>query len=149
MFKKILIAVVVILIGIQFIPVDRTNPPVTEEIKAPENVLNILQTSCYDCHSNKTDWPWYSYVAPVSFFITSDVSEGRHHLNFTEWNKYDEKRKEKKLDHVADMVEEGDMPLASYKLMHPSAKLDKEKVNVIKEWVDNKDGEGNNLRYGK
>ena len=84
MYKKILIAVVVIFVVIQFIPVDRTNPPVTEEIKAPENVLKILQTSCYDCHSNKTDWPWYSYVAPVSFFIVGDVSEGRHHLNFTD-----------------------------------------------------------------
>ena len=149
MFKKILIAVVAILIVIQFIPVDRTNPPVTEEIKAPENVLSILQTSCYDCHSNKTNWPWYSYVAPVSFFVTGDVSEGRHHLNFTEWNKYDEKRKEKKLDGVAEMVEEGDMPLSSYTLMHPDSKLDQSKINVIKEWVNNKDGEENSLRYGK
>jgi len=115
MYKKILIAVVVILVVIQFIPVDRTNPPVTEEINAPESVLKIIHTSCYDCHSNKTDWPWYSYVAPVSFFIAGDVSEGRQHLNFTEWNKYDEK--------------------ATYKLMHPSAKLDDNKVNVIKEWV--------------
>ena len=132
MYKKILIAIVVILVVIQFIPVDITNPPVTEEIKAPENVMNILHTSCYDCHSNKTNWPWYSYVAPVSFFISSDVSEGRHHLNFTEWNKYDEKRREKKLDGVEEMVEEGDMPLATYKLMHPSARLDENKINVIK-----------------
>ena len=149
MFKKILIAVVVIFIGIQFIPVDRTNPPVTEEIKAPENVLNILQTSCYDCHSNKTNWPWYSYVAPVSFFITGDVSEGRQHLNFTEWNNYDEKRKEKKLDGVAEAVEKGYMPLASYKLMHPSSKVDENEVKIIKDWVNNSNGEEKKLRYEK
>lgn len=145
MYKKILIAIVVILVVIQFIPVDITNPPVTEEIKAPENVMNILHTSCYDCHSNKTNWPWYSYVAPVSFFISSDVSEGRHHLNFTEWNKYDEKRREKKLDGVEEMVEEGDMPLATYKLMHPSARLDENKVNVIKEWVKSKEKKDDSL----
>ena len=57
MLKKILIAIGVILIGIQFIPVERTNPPVTQEINAPPNVLSILKTSCYDCHSNETEWP--------------------------------------------------------------------------------------------
>ncbi len=70
MFKKILIAVGVVLIGIQFIPVDRSNPPVTREINAPPNALSILKTSCYDCHSNETNWPWYSYVAPVSFLYS-------------------------------------------------------------------------------
>ena len=145
--KKIIIALIIIFIGIQFIPVDRTNPPVKEEINAPENVLSIIQNSCYDCHSNKTEWPWYSYVAPVSFFITSDVSQGRRHLNFTEWNKYDNKRKEKKLDGIAEMVQEGDMPLASYTLMHPSSKLNPEKITVIKDWVksagSNKNSSGN------
>jgi hypothetical protein len=157
--KKILIALVVIFIGIQFIPVDRTNPPVKEEINAPANVLNILRTSCYDCHSNKTEWPWYSYVAPVSFFVTSDVSEGRKHLNFTEWDRYDNKRREKKLENVVEMIDEGEMPLASYTLMHPASKMDVEKVKVIKDWVksngskndsskqDNKDDDSNGHKY--
>ena len=91
--KKIIIALIVILIGIQFIPVERTNPPVTREINAPDNISSILKASCYDCHSNETDWPWYSYIAPVSFLVAGDVMDGRKNLNFSEWDKYEfEKR---------------------------------------------------------
>ncbi len=99
MLKKILIAIGVILIGIQFIPVERSNPPVTQEIDAPSNVLSILKTSCYDCHSNETEWPWYSKVAPVSFLVSADVRNGRKRVNFSEWDKYDEEKKEKKLEY--------------------------------------------------
>ena len=147
MLKKIFIAVVVIVIGIQVIPVDRSNPPVTKEINAPENALFILKTSCYDCHSNETTWPWYSYVAPVSFLIADDVNEGRRHINFSEWDKYDEKKKEKKLDHVIEMVEEGDMPLSNYLLLHSEAKLDAKKIKALKDWVTGNDGSKSKLRY--
>ena len=97
MLKKILIVIGVIIVAIQFIPVDRSNPPVTQEINAPPNVMTILKTSCYDCHSNETNWPWYSYVAPVSFLVASDVQNGRKRVNFSEWDKYDEKKREKKI----------------------------------------------------
>lgn len=147
MLKKLLIVVVIVIVGIQFIPVGRSNPPVTQEINAPVNVLSILKTSCYDCHSNETKWPWYSYVAPVSFFIAGDVNEGRKHLNFTEWDKYDAKRKSKKLDGVIELVEKDVMPLSSYKLIHSDAKLDQAKIKVLKDWVTGNDDSKGELRY--
>ena len=74
--------------AIQLVPISRTNPPVETEIAAPANVQAILTRSCYDCHSNKTAWPWYSHVAPVSWLVASDVSGARKKMNFTPWNAY-------------------------------------------------------------
>lgn len=147
MFKKILIVIAIIVIGIQFIPVDRSNPPVTEEIIAPEKVSIILETSCYDCHSNETNWPWYAYVAPVSFFVAGDVNTARKHLNFSEWDKYDEKRRSKKLDGVMELVEKGVMPLSSYTFLHSDAKMNPEKVKVIKDWVNSTSNGDTPVRY--
>jgi|WetSurMetagenome_2_1015567.scaffolds.fasta_scaffold194804_2 hypothetical protein len=149
MLKKILIAVVVILIAIQFIPVERTNPPVTKEIDAPTNVLSILKTSCYDCHSNETAWPWYSYVAPVSFLVTADVENARKRVNFSEWDKYDEKKKAKKLEAMIEDVEEGEMPLPKYILMHKEAELDQSKIKIIKDWVNSNREQNKPVRYEK
>ena len=135
MVKKVVIVVIVILIGIQFIPVERSNPPVTEEIVAPANVSSILKTSCYDCHSNETNWPWYAYVAPVSFLIAQDVKDGRRHLNFSEWDKYDEKKKRKIPDKILEEVEEGKMPLGKYISMHSEAEINQDKLKILKDWV--------------
>lgn len=135
MLKKILIALVVIFVGIQFIPVERTNPPITQDVNPPENISVILKTSCYDCHSNETVWPWYSNIAPVSFLIANDVNEGREHLNFSEWDKYDAKRRSKKMDGVSELVEKGVMPLSIYTFIHSDAKMNPEKIKAIKEWV--------------
>jgi len=149
MLKKILIVLGVIIVAIQFIPVDRSNPPVTQEIDAPSNVFSILITSCYDCHSNETTWPWYSYVAPVSFLVAGDVEKGRKRINFSEWYKYDEKKKEKMLEHVIEVVEEGEMPLPIYTFIHTDSKLDKEKIKIIKDWVNSTDEQEKPLRYEK
>lgn len=147
MLKKILIVVAVIVIGIQFIPVDRTNPPVTQEIDAPQNVMTILKTSCYDCHSNESSWPWYSYVAPVSFLVASDVHNGRKRVNFSEWDKYDEKKREKKMDAMLEDVEEGKMPLPKYLITHPDAELNSEKINIIRDWVNSNKALEDPVRY--
>ncbi len=136
--KIVLIVLIVVLVGIQFIPLQRTNPPVQEEIPAPPDVKQVLQQSCYDCHSNQTEWPWYSYVAPVSFLVASDVNEGRRHLNFSTWNLYDQKKKSRKLDHVAEEVEEGEMPLWYYLIMHQGAKLSDRDKARIKEWINSR-----------
>ena len=133
--KKTLIGLVIIIVILQFIPVKRTNPPISWDINAPANVSGILRTSCYDCHSNETRWPWYSYIAPVSYFIASDVNEGRKRLNFSEWDKYDEQKKAKKLDGIIEMVEEGEMPLSMYTIIHKDAILDTVRINILKEWV--------------
>lgn len=149
MIKKILIAVIVAFVVIQVIPVERTNPPITQDLNPPQNISVILRASCYDCHSNETKWPWYAYVAPVSFLVTGDVSKGRKHLNFSEWDKYDEKKREKILEEIIEEVEAGEMPLSNYIITHPEAKLEQSKIVQLKEWVTSGGGEVQSLRYKK
>jgi hypothetical protein len=121
MKRKILIlvgALVVILFAIQLVPVHRTNPPVVADFDGPAAVENVLRTSCYDCHSHESRWPWYSHVAPASWLVLNDVAEGREHLNASEWN-----RPQKHARHAAKEVREGDMPLWLYAVAHPQARL--------------------------
>lgn len=133
--RKILIAVAVVAVAMQLVPLDRSNPPVQEEIQAPPQVMQILRTSCYDCHSNQTTWPWYSWVAPISYLVVYDVHEGRDELNFTEWNRYDPTRREKKIREVAEEVGEGKMPLPIYLLTHRGAAMTEESRRTLEEWA--------------
>jgi hypothetical protein len=125
-----------ILIGLLSVifPVDRTNPPVTGEIKAPEKVMAILRRSCYDCHSNETVWPWYSYVAPMSWLVSDDVKVGRTHMNFSEWSSYNDKQKKHKRKECGELVEEGEMPLWFYLPLHQEADLSSEDIELILKW---------------
>jgi hypothetical protein len=145
--KKIIITLVVILIGIQFIPVDRKNPPVTMDINAPENISSILRTSCYDCHSNETSWPLYSYIAPVSFLLAGDVKEGRKHLNFSEWDKYSSDEQIKLLEEMIEEVEKENMPLTIYTFTHPNSKLDSNRIKLLKQWVKSGSSTEKSPRY--
>ena len=115
---------------IQFIPFghDHTNPPQTKEPDWDSPATKALvQRACFDCHSNATNWRWYSNVAPVSWLVQSDVNNGRSHLNFTEWDKPQRHAK-----NVAEEVKTGDMPPWFYLPLHPSAKLtDAEKTALI------------------
>ncbi len=139
---KVLLTILVILfIAIQFFGPDRTNPPVEREktVQAltdiPESVSQILQRSCYDCHSNETRWPWYSYVAPVSWLVVKDVQDGRSHLNFSDWAQYSERKVEKALDEICEEIQEGAMPLKQYLWLHPDARLSAEEVQAICDWT--------------
>lgn len=145
--KKIIIALVVILLGIQFIPVDRKNPPVTMDINAPENISSILRTSCYDCHSNETSWPLYSYIAPVSFLLAGDVKEGRKHLNFSQWDKYSSDEQIKLLEEMIEEVEKENMPLTIYTFTHPNSKLDSNRIKLLKQWVKSGSSTEKSPRY--
>ena len=145
--KKIIITLVVILIGIQFIPVERTNPPISMDIDAPDNIASILRTSCYDCHSNETNWPIYSYIAPVSFLVVSDVNEGRKHLNFSEWDKNEADRREKILEEIVEVVEKEEMPLTIYTFTHPNSKLDSNRIKLLKQWVKSGSSTEKSPRY--
>ena len=133
-FKYSFLVLILAVIGIQFVPVNRMNPPVTGEIEAPEKVMAILYRSCYDCHSNKTVWPWYSYVAPASWLVADDVHEGRKHMNFSEWNTYNTKRRNHKIKECGELVEEGEMPLWFYLPLHPEAELLPEDIETIVAW---------------
>ncbi|MCB0283930.1 MAG: heme-binding domain-containing protein [Calditrichaeota bacterium] len=136
--KKILLGVVAVLILIQLVPVDRDNPESdpANEISANADVKQILNKACYDCHSNQTKWPAYSYIAPVSWVITNHVKDGRKHLNFSEWASYSEKRKNKKLEEIVEETAEGEMPLTSYVLGHPAAKLSSHEFDQLKQWAN-------------
>ncbi|NPV77145.1 MAG: heme-binding domain-containing protein [Anaerolineae bacterium] len=106
-------------VGFQLIPVSRENPPVTLEVRwdSPQT-RELAKRACFDCHSNETVWPWYAYIAPVSFGISNHVMEGREKLNFSEWDKTNCDFRE-----VEETITEGEMPLWNYLLMHPEANL--------------------------
>ncbi len=132
--KRVLLILAVVIIGIQLIPVKRTNPPVAYDFDGPAEVKAILKRSCYDCHSNETTWPWYSHVAPVSWLLADHVKEGREHLNFSEW------------EGMKDMgwipgkilreVSEGEMPLKSYLLIHSDARVSPADLAVLGKWAE-------------
>jgi hypothetical protein len=132
---RVLLGVAVILVAAQFIPVDRTNPPVESEVPAPPNVRAVLRRACYDCHSNETVWPWYGHVAPVSWLLASDVREGRKELNFSSWNRYPAQRQARKLKETWKAVSEGDMPPWYYLPMHRDAKLSAGDLETIRGWT--------------
>lgn len=131
--KYSLIAVIAIFVGIQLIPVDRSNPPIVSDLEAPIEVKTILKRSCYDCHSNEVDWPWYSYVAPVSWLVAHDVKEGREELNFSEWQKHaaDAEMKEG----IIEEISEGEMPLPIYLTTHPDTSVSEEELATLKQWA--------------
>lgn len=133
---RVLIGLVVIFIAIQFVSVEKTNPPVTGEMKLPPEIKTVMQRSCYDCHSNETVWPWYSKVAPVSWLVSKDVVEGREELNFSEWDKYTDKRRTKKIKEIWNEVEEGEMPMLIYTFTHRDAVLSDKDKELIKNWVN-------------
>ncbi len=126
----------VILFGVLsfIIPVDRTNPPITGEIDAPEEVMAILRRSCYDCHSNETVWPWYSYLAPASWLIARDVHKGRDELNFSEWSSYNTKSQNHKRKECGEEVEEGEMPLWFYVPLHLDSEMMQKDIETILAW---------------
>jgi hypothetical protein len=132
----VVFVVIVALVVIQLVPVERTNPPVTSPLIAPERVAGILKRACYDCHSNETRWPWYAHVAPVSWLVADDVVKGRKELNFSVWGEYSKAKRSSKADSMAEQVEEGKMPLPKYVRVHGDAKLSPEDVKAIREWAD-------------
>lgn len=129
------LVIAVLFLGAQAIPVQRDNPPVEQEVDAPHDVKAILKTSCYNCHSHETVWPWYAHVAPASWLVAHDVHHARRHLDFSAWNRYDAKKRGKKLDEIHDEVEQGDMPLWYYLIMHPAARLSPEQKSRLLLWA--------------
>ncbi|MDQ7052297.1 MAG: heme-binding domain-containing protein [candidate division KSB1 bacterium] len=143
MDKRKLIVLILVLIAevIQFFGPARTNPPIDDsktimaDLQVPVEVMQILERSCFDCHSYATKWPWYSYIAPVSWLVVNDVNEGRRHLNFSAWTDYETKKKVKALDELCEEVEEGGMPLKPYLWMHSDARLSEQDVQTLCDWT--------------
>jgi len=129
------VIVLVVWVAIQFVPVERDNPPVESDIAAPAEVRAILKRSCYDCHSNETAWPWYARVAPFSWLIAKDVREGRRELNFSAWNKFTGGRRARKFKEIVEQVEQDKMPQWYYVLLHPAANLSTGDKKILTEWA--------------
>ena len=139
--KNILKVIVAVLVIIQFFTIDKTTTPVdvtTDFISVtqpPKKVAEIIKTSCYDCHSNQTNYPWYTNVAPVSWWVGHHIEEGKEHLNFSNWTAYSDKKADHKLEEFYEEVEEGEMPLESYTIVHGEAKLSQEDKELLISWV--------------
>lgn len=134
--RFVLIGLGVLFVAIQFIPVERTNPPVTGLVDAPEEVLTTLRRSCWDCHSNETDWPWYAYVAPMKLRVSQHVWMGREHVNFTEWDSYDAEELDEAYEEIAKVIDRGRMPLKDYLLVHRNAKLTTSDRERLVSWAE-------------
>ena len=119
---------------IQVLPVNRSNPPVESTVQAPAEVLSILERSCFACHSNETKWPWYSWVAPVSWIVSNHVAEGRHHLNFSVWPNSDPEAQIKFNQEINHEVSTREMPLTSYLLLHSEAQLSDADRQKLLDW---------------
>ena len=130
-----LAAVAAIALLIQFVPVARVNPPEVTDLGAPPAVQAILRTSCYDCHSNETVWPWYSKVAPTSWLVARDVTEGRRHLNFSKWSKYNPEKVASLRARIVREVGQGDMPPWYYTFKHRDARLTEAQRKVLTTWA--------------
>jgi cytochrome c551/c552 len=132
---KLALGALVVFGAMQLVRFERTNPPVTADLRAPAAVLGVLRRACYDCHSNETVWPWYSGIAPVSWLLHHDVTEGRETLNFSEWGAQAPTGKAEQRREIGDSVADGEMPLWYYLPMHPSARLSEADKNILSDWV--------------
>ena len=139
--KWLAVVVAVVFLGLQFVRPARTNPSVDQaqtmsaHLQVTPPVAAILDRSCHDCHSNSTRWPWYSNVAPASWFLVDHVNEGRGHLNFSEWGKLDKRQADKKLEEMCEEVSEKLMPIDSYTWIHRSAKLSDADIKTLCDWT--------------
>ena len=103
---------------------------------APPEVRKILETACYDCHSNQTHYPWYAQIQPVGWWLASHINDGKSQLNFSEFASYTEHRRAKKLQSVVDEVTDRSMPLSSYTWIHREAKLTDAQIKLVANWAD-------------
>lgn len=132
------LAVGAIAIGAQFIRIDVPDAPQGgRDIPAPAEVHTLLEQACYPCHSNRTDWPWYARVAPLSWLLQRDVRDGRQRLNFSLWDEYasDPETARHKLEQIGTAVARGTMAPWYYRLLHPEARLSPAQRDVLVRWA--------------
>lgn len=140
--KIITLVLLVAFVGIQFIPTtlnQSKNIPKTDFLlvnNSPKNISRILQKSCYDCHSNNTNYPWYNKVQPIALFLESHIQEGKKELDFSKWTEYSNRRKKSKLKSIMSQIRDNKMPLSSYTLIHNDAKLTKNEKENITDFIN-------------
>lgn len=137
----VLVILLILIVTIQFFrPVRNISGPVTGDISTvlpiSDSVKLILKNACYDCHSNTTRYPWYYNVQPIGWFLSGHIEEGREDLNFSEFGSYSSSKQSEMIEHIAHMVKDGDMPLLSYRLVHPEARLSSREKELIISWAE-------------
>ena len=141
LIKYFAVAIVGIAVVIQFVGPAKTNPvtdpqrTMAARLQVPPDVAAVLDRSCRDCHSNDTQWPWYSRVAPVSWFVIDHVDEGRRHFNYSDWAKYRPAKTAEILKDSCELSRKGRMPLSSYLWLHGQARLTPADVETICAWT--------------
>ncbi|MCB0528608.1 MAG: heme-binding domain-containing protein [Lewinellaceae bacterium] len=140
--KRLLLILLAVLVLIQFIRIDRSIPETDPKqdfayaARPPAEVLTLIRDACYDCHSYETKYPWYSQVAPVSWWLKGHINEGREHFNFSTLGILDPHDLDGALESAAEVVREGEMPLRSYTWAHPEARLSDEQRALLAYWLD-------------
>ncbi len=147
MKKFIWLALLGLLFVIQLIRPDRSTPTIdpaqdiAQVLQPSDSVQTMLKNACYDCHSYETKYPWYSQVAPVSWWLDNHIKEGREHLNFSTFGALSAADRTEVMEDAAEAVQEGEMPLSSYTWAHPAARLSAEQKTQLADWF-NSFGEG-------
>ena len=140
--KWVLIILLATFLVIQFIPTQRNESieilasDISLTYNVQDNVLGLLKTSCYDCHSNMTNYPWYNNIQPLSWMLQRHIVYGKRELNFSEFGTYSLRNRESKLKSMASQIEAGGMPLRSYTLIHKEAIFNEIEKVLLLEWID-------------
>ena len=141
---KIIVLVVLLgFVGIQFVPTDPNLSDVVPDTdfmsvnQVAKDIEHDLRVSCYDCHSNNTQYPWYSKVQPIAWFLEGHIKEGKAELNFNEWDSLSSRRKASKLRSIIKQIESGEMPMASYTLIHKEATFSEEETQKVVKYMEN------------
>ena len=135
--KNIGLALLFIFIVMQAFRIEKSNPPSDPAndfiaVTQPSaEIATVLKGACYDCHSNSVTYPWYTNIAPFSWWIKDHVNDGRDELNFSEWKTFNSRRMDKKMKEAAELVDEDEMPMYSYTLMHKNATLTPEQKTLL------------------
>ena len=139
--KVFFVVASIVFILIQFIQPNRENPStdsalsMQSQLNIPPDVAALLERGCKDCHSNRTSWPFYAYIAPASWLVSYDVTEGRKHLNMSEWGTYKEGKQVQKLSGIYQSVSDRSMPLPKYIPLHPTANFTDAERQLLSSWA--------------
>jgi hypothetical protein len=139
--KKIMLVILLVFLAMQFIrPAPNSSNAVQRadmvtRFDVPANVAGILTTSCYDCHSNNTSYPWYSNIQPVGWLLANHIKDGKEELNFNEFATYPQRRQLSKLKSIQNSIKDGSMPLSTYTMIHKNAKLSADSKALLIQWT--------------
>ena len=136
------ILLIAVLIILQFLQPERNLESEGSDIdlmavlSVPDQVAVLLKNSCYDCHSNRTAYPWYSRISPVSWYLASHIREGKAELNLSEFGNLEKSRKVGALGDICDVIDSGAMPLKSYLLIHRNARIGQPGMDALCSWSE-------------